>query len=77
MEIGEQFRHAVETLHIAHRKSEFGHVTVSVGVASGVPGRDFKTPQELVLEADAALYAAKASGRNRVSSRGDALAAAG
>ena len=40
-------------------------LTISVGVACLVPGPDME-PQELIRQADEALYAAKESGRNRV-----------
>jgi diguanylate cyclase (GGDEF)-like protein len=48
-----------------HPASNHGVVTVSIGVAAMVPVRD-KTGDELVARADAALYAAKAAGRNTV-----------
>lgn len=41
-----------------------GHVTISIGVA--VRGKDHTSAQELVKEADEALYAAKEAGRNMV-----------
>ncbi|MBC7184761.1 MAG: diguanylate cyclase, partial [Marinobacter sp.] len=40
-------------------------LTISVGVATLVPGLDME-PQELIRQADDALYAAKEAGRNRV-----------
>ena len=45
-----------------HRRAGFG-VTLSVGVAIGRPGDEL---EELTRRADRALYAAKASGRDRV-----------
>jgi len=44
--------------------SELGHVTVSIGVASVTPSATGDSWQ-LISTADAALYRAKASGRNR------------
>lgn len=58
-EIAERLRLAV------HDRRPIGvHVTVSVGVAVSGPGSIDTT--DLVTRADAALYAAKAGGRNRV-----------
>jgi two-component system cell cycle response regulator len=45
-------------------------VTVSVGVATGLPAAS-RTPHELVLAADKALYVSKADGRNRTTVAGD------
>ena len=56
----------VEQLSIPHGASPVADmITVSVGVASVVPGPKFD-PTELVDEADRALYRAKGSGRNRI-----------
>jgi diguanylate cyclase (GGDEF)-like protein len=40
-------------------------ITVSIGIAS-LPGPDIDTPEKLIEVSDAALYTAKANGRNRV-----------
>jgi diguanylate cyclase (GGDEF)-like protein len=55
---------AVLSLAIPHKASPHGVVTLSAGVASWSPGRQIATPAWLVEVADAALYAAKALGRN-------------
>lgn len=62
----ERVRDAVQALGLPHaRAAVAGVVTISAGVAACVPqpGDD---PARLVQAADAAMYRAKASGRNRV-----------
>ena len=62
----ESFRSAIEALSIPHTGSSTGDiVTVSFGAATFVPGDD-AAPEDLIEKADAALYTAKESGRNRV-----------
>ena len=65
LDIAEQLRAAVAALSIEHDFAPFGHVTISIGVASltptGAQGR-----QALIEAADAGLYAAKRNGRNQV-----------
>ncbi|CAG1009523.1 Phytochrome-like protein cph2 [Burkholderiales bacterium] len=64
--VAERIRAAVETLALPHARSEVSpKVTVSIGVASLDPTRS-SPPTELIAAADAALYAAKMQGRNRV-----------
>ena len=46
------------------RSPNFGGLTISIGVASRLPRAD-RDPSALVRDADAALYQAKAKGRNR------------
>ena len=65
LKVGERLRKAIEDSGLAHAKAPCGHVTVSIGVASLRPQPD-EPPQVLVEAADAALYAAKRRGRNRV-----------
>ncbi|TBU81024.1 hypothetical protein DNK06_07860 [Pseudomonas daroniae] len=64
--VAERIRADVEALAIANEGSPYGKLTLSIGVASCVPGRDMPTPAALVAAADVALYAAKGAGRNRV-----------
>jgi diguanylate cyclase (GGDEF)-like protein len=62
----ESLRTRVEALRLAHGNSPVSaHVTLSLGVASLVASRG-RPHSELVAAADAALYAAKRAGRNRV-----------
>jgi diguanylate cyclase (GGDEF)-like protein len=65
-QLAERLRAAVEALGLQHKASAHGRVTISIGVAVVVPERR-GDPQVVVGAADAALYAAKAAGRNRVS----------
>lgn len=57
-------RRAVEELKIELEGGETIAVTISVGIASWNPGLDSTAP--MIERADAALYRAKSSGRNRV-----------
>jgi diguanylate cyclase (GGDEF)-like protein len=64
--LAENTRKSVEELQIAYAGlPENGFVTISIGVAAAAPGPG-ANPQELLNEADKALYQAKAKGRNRV-----------
>ncbi|MBY0238916.1 MAG: diguanylate cyclase [Burkholderiaceae bacterium] len=65
LRVADNIRRALAALALPHETSPFGHVSVSCGVASMVPGKD-RTPAQLVQAADQALYQAKAGGRNRV-----------
>lgn len=51
-----------------------GHVTISIGAATAIPGKDCETPLQLIQAADSMLYAAKQNGRNRFSARDLSLA---
>jgi len=64
--IAEELRAGIEALAIDHEGSEVRSVvTASFGVATATPTEGI-VPSELVRRADAALYRAKALGRNRV-----------
>ena len=65
--IADRMRTCVEDLGIEHSGSDFGRVTVSVGVAAALPLIGDNMGQ-LVQAADEALYAAKQGGRNCVRS---------
>jgi len=66
VELAESIRLAVSGERFPHEGSpDYGIVTISIGVASGVP--DLRsTPEAFVGKADQALYLAKKKGRNNV-----------
>lgn len=62
----ESLREKIENQNIEHKDSRAGkNVTVSLGVSTAVPEKD-STQDELISQADRALYKAKQGGRNRV-----------
>ncbi len=63
--IAERIAEAVRARAIPHAGGIGGIVTVSIGVAAGVPG-SAADAELLLAEADCALYGAKAAGRARV-----------
>jgi diguanylate cyclase (GGDEF)-like protein len=66
MAIAESIRHAVSALGIENTGSTVADcVTLSIGVSCHNPQLTY-SPEQLVGEADQALYAAKRLGRNRV-----------
>jgi two-component system, cell cycle response regulator len=67
-DIADRLRRAVEDMRIPHEANDPpGIVTISAGVATLSAGAN-KSADDLLGEADAALYHAKQSGRNRVAS---------
>ena len=64
--IARRMQSELNAAHIPHPSPEsLGHVTISVGVASMVPGMGDR-PDALIQAADDALYQAKENGRNRI-----------
>lgn len=64
--LAEDIRKHIESLAIPHETSEVTrHVTVSLGVAGALPSSKISA-DELLSQADIALYQAKKNGRNRV-----------
>ena len=64
-EVAARIHQSLTELALPHSGSDYGIVTLSIGVATQVPG-DKPCPEDLVRLADEALYAAKNGGRNRV-----------
>ena len=65
-DFAEKLREKVDAMHINHASSNcVDHITLSIGVATDVP-TEGKTAKSLICSADAFLYQAKASGRNKV-----------
>lgn len=72
--VAERLRHAVAEMRIAlGEPKDEACVTLSVGVATYVPGQEVVGPEWLIGQADQALYAAKHLGRNRVVSTDNML----
>jgi diguanylate cyclase (GGDEF)-like protein/PAS domain S-box-containing protein len=69
--VAERMRRSVEALAMPHGAVPLGVVTISGGVAATRPEMG-SNPLDLVALADAALYEAKAAGRNRVVTADDA-----
>ncbi|MBI3704911.1 MAG: diguanylate cyclase [Rhizobiales bacterium] len=63
--VAERLRRGVENLLMAHAGAPWGFVSISIGAAFVLPSEQ-DSPQDLTESADAALYAAKRNGRNRV-----------
>lgn len=65
-QLAEILRAAVEIMQLPHPDSKISKfVTISLGVATLIPN-EHVTSEQLLLNADQALYAAKQSGRNQV-----------
>lgn len=67
MQIAEKIRRAVEQMALPHAYSEASdRVSISIGVSSVAAPKATENARALLAEADKALYAAKAQGRNCV-----------
>ncbi|MGY6126003.1 diguanylate cyclase [Paraburkholderia strydomiana] len=64
--VANAIRDAVRRQDIKHESSLSGRLTVSIGIASMTKRNDFSSLREVVQAADAALYKAKAMGRDRI-----------
>ena len=63
--VAESIREAIAVLDIPHARSEISHrVTLSLGIASVIPSAE-STLEDLIRQADDALYTAKSQGRDR------------
>ena len=62
--LAEDLRTIVHEASLEHRFSPIGRLSISLGIAVGMPGTS--GPEALTSAADAALYQAKRGGRNRV-----------
>ncbi|MFK4764247.1 diguanylate cyclase [Desulfobaculum sp. SPO524] len=71
--VGERFRTAVERTNFSLLVPDLSIVTISIG-AAGFPACG-TSPRSIIAAADRALYRAKRSGRNRVSTRAEDMRA--
>lgn len=65
LHVAARIRQAVEAMHIPHKGSDYGVVTVSIGAAAAKPSSD-SDAELIVRQADQALYRAKSAGRNTI-----------
>lgn len=64
--VAESVKKAIAELQIPHRESSISmYVTLSIGIANLIPTSQL-TPENLIAQADEALYQAKNEGRNRI-----------
>lgn len=63
--VAERIRHALRVLALPHPDAATGTLTVSMGVCSRDPAEG-GDPDQLLVQADQAMYRAKANGRDRI-----------
>lgn len=63
-QVAERMRRAVAGLNILHPKAQSGRLTVSIGMATRMPG-EHNQLEQLIAEADSGLYRAKRDGGNK------------
>lgn len=64
-EIAEHLRRNIRNLAIPHPVAPGGYLTISLGISCAIPSSG-QSLDELISQADAALYEAKAAGRDRI-----------
>ncbi|MCL2672821.1 MAG: sensor domain-containing diguanylate cyclase [Alphaproteobacteria bacterium] len=63
--LAERLRRTIEETMVKGENGENVHVTLSIGIALAAPPMDDVNIEEMIKDADAAMYTAKQSGRNR------------
>ncbi len=66
--VAEHIRSRLQELGLPHVGNPFGVVTISIGFHAVIPCSSKSSGTDLIKTADEALYAAKAAGRNKVTS---------
>ncbi|WP_343586853.1 diguanylate cyclase [Herbaspirillum sp.] len=66
--VAERIRQSVHGLRIGHAASATGYLSISIGVSAMVPRRQQDQPDDVLRQADEALYLAKAAGRDCIRS---------
>ena len=64
VQFAESLMESFRNLNLPHSGSEYGYVTISLGIALAAPNGE-QTPEDLLGAADKALYQAKNRGRNQ------------
>lgn len=65
IKISKEIVSGIKALNMEHIESNYGVVTVSIGIIYGVPYEN-QSPDDFIARADEALYLSKKNGRNRV-----------